>query len=130
MACINLLNPDHQHLCGEPPPMGPRISFSNDFVLEPGPPQPLSRGTTDPDFEFAVDNHQMMDADQLFFNGRILPLKNGHRCGPPKGAIKWRELLGIKKGNASAAKTGGQSDDGPPETAAAAQVKKPTQEFR
>jgi hypothetical protein len=122
MACINMYNPDHQ---SHYPIAGPRISFSSDFSLECPPPASQSLnsvGTSDPDFEFSVGSHQMMAADQLFFKGRILPMKDttshasGHRVTtlrdelrehdrgnderPPK-AIRWKELLGLRKGSHS-----------------------------
>ncbi|RWW17815.1 hypothetical protein GW17_00018239 [Ensete ventricosum] len=106
-------------------PAAPRISFSGDFAVEPpatrtpGPPP-------DPNFEFAVGSHSMIDADQLFFKGRLLPLKDSHQGGPqrittlreelgannedgvqlerpPRGTIKWKELLGLKKSHCSSA---------------------------
>ncbi|RWW01770.1 hypothetical protein BHE74_00032414 [Ensete ventricosum] len=108
--------------------MSPRISFSCDFTLEvptvraPGPPP-------DPNFEFLVGSHPMITADQIFFKGRLLPLKDNHpsgssrgmittlrdelrgneeACGqprerPPKSPIKWKELLGLKKSRNPAA---------------------------
>ncbi|CAD5181231.1 unnamed protein product [Musa acuminata subsp. malaccensis] len=124
MACINMVNSEHQGLRGVPavpPPIGPRISFSSDFVVEPpaarnpGPPP-------DPNFEFAVGGDSMIDADKLFFKGRLLPLKESHQCGPQRmttlreelraseewerplrGSIKWKELLGLKKSHCSSA---------------------------
>ncbi|CAL9189021.1 unnamed protein product [Musa hybrid cultivar] len=127
-----MFNPDHPSLCGgggpPAPPISPRISFSCDFVVErptarvPGPPP-------DPNFEFAVGSHPMIAADQLFFEGRLLPLKDNCPSGsrrsvttlrdelraagegggqqrerPSKGPIKWKELLGLKKPRGSAAK--------------------------
>lgn len=117
-----MYNPDHQ---SHYPIAGPRISFSSDFSLDCPPPASQSRnpaGPSDPDFEFSVGSHQMMAADQLFFKGRILPLKDstshasGHRVTtlrdelraqdrgnderPPK-AIRWKELLGLRKGGHS-----------------------------
>lgn len=123
MACINMFNSDHKGLYGMP--AAPRISFSSDFAVEPpatrtpGPPP-------DPNFEFAVGSHSMIDADQLFFKGRLLPFKDSHQGGPqrittlreelgandedgvqlerpPRGTIKWKELLGLKKSHCSSA---------------------------
>ncbi|WOL19995.1 hypothetical protein Cni_G28797 [Canna indica] len=122
MACINMLSSDRQALCSVPavPPMSPRISFSSDFAVEP----PAARAPApppDPNFEFAVGGDAMIDADQLFFKGRMLPLKESHgHYGPQRittlreellsgdedggqwerpmrGSIKWKELLGLKK---------------------------------
>ncbi|XP_047313462.1 uncharacterized protein LOC124916748 [Impatiens glandulifera] len=61
--------------------MSPRISFSNDFVeshhhhhhLKPRsalPPPPSS------DFEFSVTGYSMITADELFFQGKLLPFKD------------------------------------------------------
>ncbi|XP_020108231.1 uncharacterized protein LOC109724032 [Ananas comosus] len=121
MACINMFNPDHQGLCPPPlPPISPRISFSSDFAVEPPPSNRAPAGPADPDFEFSVGSHPMMAADQLFFKGRILPLKESPQSGSmaprpmttlreelqahdddcrpgPKGSVRWKELLGFKK---------------------------------
>ncbi|CAL9111110.1 unnamed protein product [Musa textilis] len=124
MACINMVNSEHQGLCGVPavpPPIGPRISFSSDFVVEP-PPARNPGPPPDPNFEFAVGGDSMIDADKLFFKGRLLPLKESHQCGPQRittlreelrasnewerplrGSIKWKELLGLKKSHCSSA---------------------------
>ncbi|KAG0499540.1 hypothetical protein HPP92_004231 [Vanilla planifolia] len=67
MACIN-----RQGARAAPPPISPRISFSNDFVLEPTPTR--STAPPDPNFEFAVGIRPMVSADELFFQGRMLPL--------------------------------------------------------
>ncbi|CAL9157143.1 uncharacterized protein LOC135680366 [Musa acuminata AAA Group] len=139
MACINRCKLDKQAICGAPvvPPMNPRISFSSDFVVE----QHAARTTSpppDPDFEFAVGSHSMIDADRLFFEGRLLPLKDTHQRGPYqrvittlreelrtdeedgarwerplKGSINWRVLFGIKKARrrSAAAVTAKKSDE-------------------
>ncbi|XP_042482539.1 uncharacterized protein LOC122062943 [Macadamia integrifolia] len=74
------------------------------------------------DFEFSVTNYSMMTADELFFKGRLLPFKqdnctnqfqkmtlrdellihdddcdDGVSHRPPKGSIKWKGLLGLKR---------------------------------
>jgi hypothetical protein len=84
MACINMYNPDGAAGFGggpqQPAALGPRISFSSDFAVEPTPVQ--NRATSlrcqeeDLNFEFSVGSHPMMAADQLFSKGRILPLKD------------------------------------------------------
>ncbi|XP_074560054.1 uncharacterized protein LOC141816117 [Curcuma longa] len=125
MACINMqLGADRQALRGvpagaAPPPMSPRVSFSSDFAVEPpavagGAQRPPP---ADANFEFAAGGESAtIDADQLFFKGRLLPLKDsGQRqqrgtttlreelllspAGRPMrgSAIKWKELLGLKK---------------------------------
>ncbi|KAF0898251.1 hypothetical protein E2562_005841 [Oryza meyeriana var. granulata] len=124
MACINMYNPDGGAAFGaaQPPALGPRISFSSDFVVEPPPPvqnraMNLRCQEEDINFEFSVGSHPMMAADQLFSKGRILPLKDGSFTAgrPPttlrdelragggddrasgKGSSRWKEMLGLRK---------------------------------
>ena len=70
----------------------PRMSFSSDFMLEP-PPPPRPPGRADADFEFSLAGSQpMMDVDQLFSKGRIMPLweaGRGHRQ-PCATSCAWR----------------------------------------
>ncbi|CAN6233332.1 unnamed protein product [Urochloa humidicola] len=107
--------------------LGPRISFSSDFAVEPPPPvqnraMSLRCQEEDLNFEFSVGSHPMMAADQLFSKGRILPLKDNTGAGaftarPPttlrdelrgddderasaaggKGSSRWKEMLGLRK---------------------------------
>ncbi|KAG8072499.1 hypothetical protein GUJ93_ZPchr0006g44071 [Zizania palustris] len=123
MACINMYNPDGGATFGggQPPALGPRISFSSDFAVEPAPaPAVQNRAMNlrcqeeDMSFEFSVGSHPMMAADQLFSKGRILPLKDGgFTAGRPpttlrdelrgddralgKGSSRWKEMLGLRK---------------------------------
>ncbi|KAF8779902.1 hypothetical protein HU200_002171 [Digitaria exilis] len=131
MACINMYNPDGAAGFGggpQPPAaaLGPRISFSSDFAVEPPPPvqnraMSLRCQEEDLNFEFSVGSHPMMAADQLFSKGRILPLKDNGGCfagRPPttlrdelrggddderasasKGSTssRWKEMLGLRK---------------------------------
>jgi hypothetical protein len=133
MACINMYNPDGAAGFGGGPQapaaaaLGPRISFSSDFAVEPPPPvqnraMSLRCQEEDLNFEFSVGSHPMMAADQLFSKGRILPLKdNGAFAGRPpittlrdelrgggddddrasaaagKGSSRWKEMLGLRK---------------------------------
>ncbi|KAJ6810854.1 uncharacterized protein M6B38_285210 [Iris pallida] len=128
MACINMLNPDHHPAV----PMSPRISFSNDFAVnDPPPPAAVRRDRmpVDPDFEFSVGSRPMMAADELFFKGRMLPLRGGGPGGaggdtgaggrlttlrdelrshedyegsrPPKASSSFFKLIGLKKPNCS-----------------------------
>ncbi|KAL5207200.1 hypothetical protein ABZP36_031635 [Zizania latifolia] len=123
MACINMYNPDGGAAFGggQPPVLGPRISFSSDFAVEPPPPPPVQNRAMnlrcqeeDLNFEFSVGSHPMMAADQLFSKGRILPLKDGFTAGRPpttlrdelrggderasgKGSSRWKEMLGLRK---------------------------------
>ncbi|KAI3912187.1 hypothetical protein MKW92_005374 [Papaver armeniacum] len=85
MACLEMFNSD-QHQCtnlssSTPPPMSPRISFSNDFV-DTQQQQQQQRTTTDSpkvssNFEFSTSNFNMIQssADEIFSKGRILPFK-------------------------------------------------------
>jgi hypothetical protein len=95
----------------------PRMSFSSDFALEPPPPPPpRPPGRADADFEFspAGSRPSMMDADQLFSKGRILPLREAAPRPPTtlrdelrapeavadrgrRGPARWKELLGLKQ---------------------------------
>ncbi|XP_077225093.1 uncharacterized protein LOC143858323 [Tasmannia lanceolata] len=115
MVYMNMFNTDHQ--------MGPRISFSNDFIIDTVDHHTIKpeRSASQPsDFEFSVTNYNMITADELFFKGRLLPLKdnctnklhkmtlrdelrihdediNGSLMRPPKSPIRWKEFLGLKK---------------------------------
>ncbi|CAN4112201.1 unnamed protein product [Withania somnifera] len=58
--------------------MGPRISFSNDFVdtqqtlrHEHG----YKEAPVSSDFEFSVSGYKMIPADEVFFRGKLLPLR-------------------------------------------------------
>ncbi|KAK3155361.1 hypothetical protein QOZ80_2BG0202250 [Eleusine coracana subsp. coracana] len=126
MACINMYNPDGAAGFGggpQPPAaLGPRISFSSDFAVEPPPPvqnraMSLRCQEEDINFEFSVGSRPMMAADQLFSKGRILPLKDGaaFAARPPttlrdelrgdddderssaKASSRWKEMLGLRK---------------------------------
>ncbi|KAJ3695882.1 hypothetical protein LUZ60_001259 [Juncus effusus] len=100
MACINMFNTDHQAA------LGPRISFSNDFSVEP-PAQPNRSqrlAVTDPDFEFSVGSHNMIAADQIFSKGRIMPFKDSNHCGPHRMTTLRDELKSIDEGNERASK--------------------------
>lgn len=131
MACINMYNPDGAAGFGGGPQqpavaaaLGPRISFSSDFAVEPPAPaqnRAMSlrcQAEEDLNFEFSVGSHPMMAADQLFSKGRILPLKdNAAGRRPPttlrdelrggddddkasaaaKASSRWKEMLGLRK---------------------------------
>ncbi|GER35666.1 hypothetical protein STAS_11965 [Striga asiatica] len=65
---------------GGPPLASPRISFSNDFIEAGASHHGQIRGgayrdAPVSDFEFSVGGYSMMSADELFFKGRLLPLK-------------------------------------------------------
>lgn len=117
MACL-----EHQSF------MSPRISFSNDFIdpnqtmikreRSPAPPPDAS------DFEFSVSGYNMIAADEIFFKGKLMPLKENcttqlqrmtlgdkllcvddddgekeasHERPPVRGPVRWKELLGLRK---------------------------------
>lgn len=135
MACLDMYNKnnDHKNL-GSPPPISPRISFSNDFVDSASHSNSHSHHhhqvmrayrdapVSSSDFEFSVTNYSMMSADELFSQGRLLPLKESsssqfhHKSTlrdelmveddrdhdfslrPPKSSsTKWKGFLGLKK---------------------------------
>ncbi|KAE9597259.1 hypothetical protein Lal_00007552 [Lupinus albus] len=98
--------------------MDPRISFSYDFV---DTQQALkhqniySEAPVSSNFEFSVKNYGMISADEVFFQGMMVPLKTN--CSKkvtlrdellnndddlprlPKSSSRWKERLGlIRKG--------------------------------
>ncbi|CAA0840949.1 Unknown protein [Striga hermonthica] len=112
---------------GAPPAASPRISFSNDFIEAGGSRVGAYRDAPVSDFEFSVGGYSMMTADELFFKGRLLPLKEGSAANtaagrtlrdelenggdeegdggggfslrPPKNPAKWRGFWGLRKSN-------------------------------
>ncbi|XP_051147114.1 uncharacterized protein LOC127262466 [Andrographis paniculata] len=120
MACLNMFNNEQQHQ-GLYSTMSPRISFSSDF----GDPQQaikLENGYREApvssDFAFTVPTYSMISADEVFFKGKMLPLRenctrittlkeellagedddddiDSARIG--KGMSSWKERLGIKR---------------------------------
>ncbi|GMH14776.1 hypothetical protein Nepgr_016617 [Nepenthes gracilis] len=133
MACLDMYNSERKGIGSGGAPMSPRISFSNDFAdsHSQGNIVKQERGSREApvstDFEFSVTNYSMMSADQLFFKGRLLPLKDacsnnqmqrttttlreellvddgedvdrsGFSLKPPKGSsTRWKGLLGLRK---------------------------------
>ncbi|CAL0313548.1 unnamed protein product [Lupinus luteus] len=97
--------------------MDPRISFSYDFV---DAQQALknqniySEAPVSSNFEFSVKNNGMISADEVFFQGMMVPLKTN--CSKkmtlrdellnndddlprlPKSSSRWKERLGFRKG--------------------------------
>ncbi|CAN6562982.1 unnamed protein product [Malus baccata var. baccata] len=141
-ACLEMYNSsEHKYKFAPPlpPPMSPRISFSNDFAdaihheirreVAAAPPAVSS------DFEFSVSNYSMISADELFSKGRLLPFKDGcssqtgrstttlreellhgedhdddvSSSRPPKGA-RWKGLLGRKSRSHVVSKKAEKSD--------------------
>lgn len=105
--------------------MDPRISFSNDFVV--GQQANIIKHeniyreapVSSSDFEFSVKNYSMISADEVFFQGMLLPLntesskkvtlrdellvndddyeKDLPRL-PKSTSTRWKERLGLRKG--------------------------------
>ncbi|CAI9769931.1 unnamed protein product [Fraxinus pennsylvanica] len=115
MACLNLVKNEQQQGL-----YNPRISFSSDFA----DPQPVMKqensyreAPVSSDFEFSISNNTMISADELFFKGNLLPLKENctktttlrdellvddddyKNVSPrlPKGTSLWKERLGLKR---------------------------------
>lgn len=63
--------------------MSPRISFSNDFAdLHPQSVKLDNSYTEAPvssDFEFSAPNDTMISADELFFKGKMVPLRENYQ---------------------------------------------------
>ncbi|KAG2705415.1 hypothetical protein I3760_05G052400 [Carya illinoinensis] len=121
-SCPNMFNTEQQSLCT--PTVDPRISFSNDFadIQQPTKHENTYReAPVSSEFEFSVKNYSMMSADELFFKGMMLPVKNSRTNQQrkmtlrdelsvddddyedvfpriPKNGSRWIERLGLKKG--------------------------------
>ncbi|KAL8143380.1 hypothetical protein V2J09_016412 [Rumex salicifolius] len=89
-------------------PMSPRISFSNDFVeSNPGRPvgfRPTREAPISTEFELSVSSSSVqLCADELFSNGRILPLKDRSLPLPPPhpspSPTLRDELISVQSGN-------------------------------
>ncbi|KAK7400810.1 hypothetical protein VNO78_12117 [Psophocarpus tetragonolobus] len=100
--------------------MDPRISFSYDFVVSQQAIKHENTYREDPvssDFEFSVKNNSMISADEVFFQGMLLPLKSD-QCSKkvtlrdellvnddyeeprlPKSSSRWKERLGLRRGS-------------------------------
>ncbi|XP_078430752.1 uncharacterized protein LOC144702593 [Wolffia australiana] len=119
MACMNMFNQDYQGMTG------PRISFSNDFGADTVKYERAPPAGGSPDFSFAVERHGMIAADEVFFMGRLMPLKEQARmahlrrttlreelsaagavdlstAAPPRAAskmgLRWKALMGLRRG--------------------------------
>ncbi|KAJ8572357.1 hypothetical protein K7X08_008868 [Anisodus acutangulus] len=98
--------------------MGPRISFSNDFAdshntlrHEHG----YKEAPVSSDFEFSVSGYKMIPADEVFFKGSFLPLRENSTKAttlkdelladdddyedifPTIGKESWKERFGFKR---------------------------------
>ncbi|XP_062106225.1 uncharacterized protein LOC133817658 [Humulus lupulus] len=115
--------------------MDPRISFSNDFVDSTSTQLAMHHeniyreAPVSSDFEFSVKNYSMTSADEIMFQGMLLPVKNNSRnqlrkttlkdellvdhdddyedifSRPTKSLARWKERLGLKKANILSRKT-------------------------
>ena len=108
--------------------MDPRISFSNDFAdtssqLAMKHENIYREAPVSSDFEFSVKNYSMTSADEIMFQGMLLPIKDNSRnqlrkttlkeellvgddddyedvfSRQPKSLARWKERLGLKKAN-------------------------------
>ncbi|KAK6136897.1 hypothetical protein DH2020_029342 [Rehmannia glutinosa] len=130
MACLNMFN-NEQHYNT----MGPRISFSNDFADSQQPiklENSYREAPVSSEFEFFVPNNTMISADQLFFKGKMVPLRencaktttlrdellNGgddyEDVSPrlAKGTSRWKEMLGLKRSHVVVPKKSDKNGDG------------------
>ncbi|XP_057783060.1 uncharacterized protein LOC131000927 [Salvia miltiorrhiza] len=73
MACLNMSSND-QSLYNTI--NGPRISFSNDFLEPIKLEKSYREAPVSSDFEFSVRNYSMISADEVFFNGKMLPSRD------------------------------------------------------
>lgn len=103
MACINTNT------------LGPRISFSNDFADPMKLENSYREAPVSSDFAFSAPNYTMNSADELFFKGKIVPLRenctkintlrdellsgddDNNNYVSPKGTSRWREMLGFRR---------------------------------
>lgn len=98
----------------------PRISFSNDFadIQQPTKHENIYReAPVSSEFEFCAENYNMISADEVFFQGVLLPVpavkkmtlrdellsveddyENVVFPKMSKNGSRWRERLGLKKG--------------------------------
>ncbi|XP_057541681.1 uncharacterized protein LOC130820358 [Amaranthus tricolor] len=83
MACLEMYNNTQSPSSPSPPPMSPRISFSNDFVEShnsqhnfPSSRSELPPASTDFEFSGVSSFNSVSSADELFFKGRLLPFKD------------------------------------------------------
>lgn len=131
MACLNMFNNDSLYNN-----MSPRISFSNDFA---DPQHPINlensyrEAPVSSDFEFSAPSYTMISADELFFKGKMLPLRENCIKTPTlrdqllagdddyeeiglsrlaKGTSRWKDRLGLKRSHSIVPKKAGKKSDG------------------
>ncbi|KAI4375990.1 hypothetical protein MLD38_013793 [Melastoma candidum] len=95
-----MFNSEHDASYASSHHMGPRISFSHDFVDSQQQAMAVKHEAShrelplSTDFQFSVHDHSMIPADEIFCKGKMLPLKN--RCsdnGGPRKLTLREELL-------------------------------------
>lgn len=108
--------------------MSPRISFSNDFgdlQLPIELENSYKEAPVSSDFAFSVPDHAMISADELFFNGKMIPSSrkmttlgeellagDDHGYGDiasskmGKGTSRWKQRLGLKRSQSAVPKKG------------------------
>ncbi|XP_047337843.1 uncharacterized protein LOC124941548 [Impatiens glandulifera] len=119
MSCLNMLSNEQQQVLYGGPTMGPRISFSSDFTHDSKHENSYREPPVSSDFEFSISGNSMISADEVFFKGKLLPLKES--CGKittlkdelllededeegdvfsiiPKSYGRWKERLGLRRG--------------------------------
>ncbi|KAG6414994.1 hypothetical protein SASPL_122393 [Salvia splendens] len=114
MACLNMSSNDHALYSTN---AGPRISFSSDFLEPVKLEKSYREAPVSSDFEFSVRNYSMISADEVFFDGKMLPsresftkaktlrdelLSSDDGCEDvslrrAKGTSRWRERFGLKR---------------------------------
>ncbi|KAI4325520.1 hypothetical protein MLD38_030908 [Melastoma candidum] len=130
MACLDTYANERNKSQFTAAPIGPRISFSSDFPVSDqetriGGGDGYREAPVSSDFEFLVADFSIASADELFFKGRLLPLKEaptrsvavttlrdelmadvaeeeaefvGRPSFPP---MRWRGFFGMKKATVS-----------------------------
>ncbi|KAF6144014.1 hypothetical protein GIB67_008200 [Kingdonia uniflora] len=113
--------------------MSPRISFSNDFIdtqhSNKHEKHTYREAPVASDFEFTVAKDLMITADELFSKGSFLPFKEKKITTlrdellneeddqfdmsprPPRGPMRWKGLLGLKRSNHNVPQKWGKIDE-------------------
>ncbi|KAJ7967451.1 putative BEST plant protein match is: (TAIR:plant.1) protein [Quillaja saponaria] len=105
--------------------MDPRISFSNDFVDTQHAikhENTYREAPVSSDFEFSARNYNMTPADEVFFKGMLLPIKNKTTLrdellvgddyedvpqSVPKSSSRWKERFSFSRAVSKKDKSGG-----------------------
>ncbi|KAI4367618.1 hypothetical protein MLD38_023334 [Melastoma candidum] len=87
-----MFNSEHDGYYASSHQMGPRISFSHDFVdtqqqaVAFNHEASYKEAPVSTDFQFSVRDHTMIPADEIFCQGKMLPLRN--KCSENGGLRK------------------------------------------